>query len=484
MPLVIRLLSVVLTLAFVFQGCDLTNPLRNTPFGKRAPAPAQPQIVTTYPEVNLTDVSVDGPFRVKFDRPMDPASVQTGIAILPDSPQLTVSQGRDASEWLVRPKASLQNDRVYTLQISSSARDTARRDMGRTIEIRFRTAYQSLTRFGKPSWSPDGGFLFVTGSLDGQSWNVWRVPRTGGWMQKVSDGAVPYSEVRVSPDGRQVAFARLNGNGKAAEAWVSGSDGGNARLLASADDLGGPATWRGMWSPGSDRIALELGFGAGAAGQDDVTALVVVATDGTILRRTGAQGRTHRLLGWTRDGGDVIVLRSEGASPVPNQFRNEMVDWDLSTGALTPVQVDSAVVDFLGATQSNDSSAVAVWTWRPVDTGAGTKRVPSELWIYRLGGLAMARLAPTSAGNRNASFAPDGLRVVFESNRTGEWLLWQVPRGGGNPQQLTTGNGADQYPAWSPDGSQIAFISTRSGEESLWLIGSDGSNPRRIAGRW
>lgn len=484
MQLVIRLTMMALALVISFQGCDLSDPLRGTPFG-RAPAPAgQPQLVETYPESNLTDVGINGPFRLKFDRAMDQTSLSTGVSLQPAVP-LTVERGADASEWLFRPKNALDYDRPYTLQISSSARSAGGNDLGRTIDVKFRTAFKSQTRMGRPTWTPDSNFIYFTASYDGgATWHLWRTPRGGGWNQRVADQVVPYAQVSISPDGRRVVLPRLNGNRKSAELWIANADGSNLRLFSGSEGLGGPLAVKGVWAPASDRLAVEMEYGPGAAGQDDVTAVAVLDIDGTPLRRVGTEGRTYRLLGWTPDGRDLILLNSQGVAEVPNRFRYEMVNWTTGTGALTPIDVNATLINVVGATQSKDYSSIAFWTWRPVNTGAGNVRVPSELWVYRLGSNTVQRMAPTAAGNRDGFFAPGGTEVVFNSSRTGEWLLWAIGRTGANLRQVTVGTGADLLPAWSPDGQEIAFISTRSGEQALWVIGSNGSNPRKTAGRW
>ncbi|HBL49522.1 MAG TPA: hypothetical protein DDZ65_04670 [Firmicutes bacterium] len=475
----------MLILLIGLQGCDLNDPFKGTPFGRNPPREAgQLQLVEAYPEGGLTDVPITSSFRLKFNRSVDQASVKGGIALQP-SIALVIEQGADSTEWIVKPVNQLSPDRVYTLQITTSIKDTAGNNLPRPVDLRFRTAYQSQARFGRPIWTADGNYIFFSASFDGgDSWHLWRTPRWGGWKQRVADRVVPFSEVAISPDGRRVAFARLDNNGKSAEVWLCSSDGFNLRQMVDSEELSGPLNIKCAWAPGNDRLALEMGYGTGGTGQDDVTALGVMALDGALLRRIGGANQTYRLLGWSRDGRDVVGLRSPGTADASNLIRYEFINWDLSTGSAAAIEVDATVVNFSGAAQSRDYSSVTFWNWRPVRTPQGNiERVASELWVYRLGSNSVSRLAPTALGNRQGGFSPNGDEVVFNSNRSGEWLIWKVERGGGNLRQVTKGTGSDILPGWSPLNSEIAFISTRGGEEALWVAGADGANPRRVAGR-
>jgi Tol biopolymer transport system component len=78
------------------------------------------------------------------------------------------------------------------------------------------------------------------------------------------------------------------------------------------------------------------------------------------------------------------------------------------------------------------------------------------------------------------SWSPDGNAIAFLSTRDGNWRIWRVPVTGGDPQQLTTGEGNrfDYHPAWSPDGRWIAYAALFSGgSEGLYVVPSDGGEP-------
>jgi Tol biopolymer transport system component len=42
--------------------------------------------------------------------------------------------------------------------------------------------------------------------------------------------------------------------------------------------------------------------------------------------------------------------------------------------------------------------------------------------------------------------------------------------------RLTFGKGGDEIPSWSPEGSKIAFQSERTGDSESYIMNSDGSN--------
>lgn len=90
---------------------------------------------------------------------------------------------------------------------------------------------------------------------------------------------------------------------------------------------------------------------------------------------------------------------------------------------------------------------------------------------------------PTAIAQQDDS---DPRKIVFTSNRTGDYELYTVNADGSNLRQLTFIPGDDRNPEWSPDYSQVAFthfITNEDGEVArrLWVVNADGSNARQVS---
>ena len=77
--------------------------------------------------------------------------------------------------------------------------------------------------------------------------------------------------------------------------------------------------------------------------------------------------------------------------------------------------------------------------------------------------------------------SPDGSRLVFESNRSGNWDIYTMKPDGTELVRLTDNPAADVGPIWSPDGKRILFGSERDdGDPEVYVMNADGSNQLRL----
>src|SRR5262249_45219353 len=63
---------------------------------------------------------------------------------------------------------------------------------------------------------------------------------------------------------------------------------------------------------------------------------------------------------------------------------------------------------------------------------------PGSIYIMNANGSGLTQLVTTPGGDQNPTFSPDGKRIAFMSNRTGNWEVWSVDINGGTPTQITT----------------------------------------------
>jgi len=76
--------------------------------------------------------------------------------------------------------------------------------------------------------------------------------------------------------------------------------------------------------------------------------------------------------------------------------------------------------------------------------------------------------------------AAHGDRIVFMSNRDGNWELYAVQVDGSGLERLTRNTANDGLPTWSPDGQAVAFVSDQGGVWAIWAMNPDGSNRRKL----
>jgi uncharacterized protein YraI len=117
--------------------------------------------------------------------------------------------------------------------------------------------------------------------------------------------------------------------------------------------------------------------------------------------------------------------------------------------------------------------------FRGCDTWAGTGGTNCGLWAINPDGSKPTRITT------NPDIIPTDTKgdvVAFMSAASGNWEVYTVSLGGGEPRKLTENQAMDGLPTISPDMQHIAFISDRAGEGlwSIWVMGMDGSDQQKL----
>ncbi|KAF5087565.1 Protein TolB [anaerobic digester metagenome] len=101
-----------------------------------------------------------------------------------------------------------------------------------------------------------------------------------------------------------------------------------------------------------------------------------------------------------------------------------------------------------------------------------------EIWTMQSDGTGKTQVTFSEGSVSGYSWSPDGARIAYvvasPPGTLPEFSLWVIDSDGSGSEQLTTGNW-DTSPVWSPDGTRIAFRS-ESRDQTLWVMKSDGSD--------
>jgi serine/threonine protein kinase/Tol biopolymer transport system component len=116
----------------------------------------------------------------------------------------------------------------------------------------------------------------------------------------------------------------------------------------------------------------------------------------------------------------------------------------------------------------------------------GTKAVVRQgldLWIHDLQRGARSPLTSGNASNMLPVWSADGLRVLFASNRGGDWDIYSQPVDGSRPAEALLKRPSDQFPySTLPDGTVLyAEIHPKTARD-LWTLSPDGkTTPFRVS---
>jgi len=318
-----------------------------------------------------------------------------------------------------------------------------------------------------PSLSPDGTLVAFSGAYDGNT-DVYVVPVAGGEPRRLTWHPGEDLVRGWSADGRAVIFAsgRTGAPIPYPKLWSAALAGGAPVPLPL------PRAWRGSLSPDGTRVAYQMiepwetewrNYRGGQANPIRIVDLATLAE--TRLPWDGANDSSPVWLG------DAVYFLSD------RDLAMNVWGYDLGAGKLEQL------------TFFKDFDA------KSLNGGGGMLVFEQAGWLHTLDPRtrALRRLEITAAGDfpwarahwekvekalANPALSPSGKRAAFEAR--GEILT--VPAEKGDARNLTASPGAaDRSPAWSPDGRKLAWFSDESGEYRLIVADQNGENRTEIA---
>ncbi len=311
-----------------------------------------------------------------------------------------------------------------------------------------------------PAFSPDGkAIAFV--SLE-KAAAIYVMDLSSRTLRKLAERDA--SGLTWSSDGREIFFTGRPDD-------LPGSSASPAKLWAMAVSSGRCRPLTGMYaaqprpSPKSGRIV----FVSQGGGQTDLWTLS--ASGGEAVRVTNDAALDWSPV-WSADGAWIYFGSDRGGA-----------------GGLWKVQVDGASGRPLGDPRRVSDAVFAAPFYLASGAGEGSPLVLISLNTngrlhrltldshLRVTGIAALPERFMAAGSPQVS--PDGRWLAYTALTSQEDLA--IDRSDGSEPRLLTQDGfRDRAPRWSPDGSRIAFQSDRSGNTEIWSLRPDGSDPERL----
>lgn len=108
-----------------------------------------------------------------------------------------------------------------------------------------------------------------------------------------------------------------------------------------------------------------------------------------------------------------------------------------------------------------------------------------DLWTVPASGGEARLLVSHPATESRPLYSPDGKRLAFVSNRTGNGDLYVLTLASGELRRLTFDDASEQLDAWSRDGRWIYFSSTSkdiAGMNDVHRVSAEGGTPQTVTG--
>ena len=107
-----------------------------------------------------------------------------------------------------------------------------------------------------------------------------------------------------------------------------------------------------------------------------------------------------------------------------------------------------------------------------------------DIWAAPLAGGEAHLLVSHPANETRPMYSPDGTRLAFVSNRTGNGDLYMLHLASGALQRITFDDAVEQLDAWSRDGKYLYFSSTAqdvAGMNDIFRVSADGGTPVAVS---
>ena len=308
-------------------------------------------------------------------------------------------------------------------------------------------------------FSPDGSTILFS-RTEGSLTSLYKMAIAGGDPFKVAEDVF---DGDWSPDGRRIAFVRLKSKEAQVSAaiWVVAANGEGAAQIAQLEN---GSLKQPRWSP--DGVTIAAVHNPIQAGSP--SSIFVVDAESRKSRSIAATAGGFAILSiaWTGSRDDLLYSQAESVSVTGAAGR--IIRQNLSSGGTETVfwsPYASLIFDIAGPGTIVFGTGSPRQNVREIGLQGGGK----SRWLTR-----------GNSTDRQPAYSPDGERVIFSSNQSGNLDIWEVSTSTGVEHRLTDDPAEDWDPAFSADGKKIVWSSNRSGHFEIWMANADGSGARQL----
>jgi dipeptidyl aminopeptidase/acylaminoacyl peptidase len=314
--------------------------------------------------------------------------------------------------------------------------------------------------------NPAGEYPNPTSDAGGARQEVWVVDARTGRTTKMGEGNSPI----FNSAGSQVIWIR-DGHFLTASAI-----GGQERELFKMRGNVGAATW----SPDGSQLAF-------VSSRGDHSFISVYDTRANRLRFLSPSIDRDVAPRWSPDGRRIAFIRLFNISDSFSNDRDRLQPWAIW---VVDSQSGSGKQIWRSGDQDDDSfpgvQGPDFWQW----TAGNRLLFPSERdgWIHLYSisadGGAVEALTPGKFEVENVVLSQDRTFVVFSTNKNDidRRHLWQVRTDGGEPRQITSGEGIEMYPVLFDNDRKIGFFRSTARDPFMpFSAAIDGGNLKPLA---
>ena len=256
-----------------------------------------------------------------------------------------------------------------------------------------------------------------------------------------------------------------------------------AKQLTDHEKDGSYYNEKPIFSPRGDRLAIIT------EKIDNTEVLVISAIDGKVLRKVITGGRTDRF--------ESLHSFVSGMSFSPDGSTLALIAKSHGNDALVLADVDGNGMDktFRLGFQSMRSPSFAPDGKSIVVTA--NKHDRNDLYVVNIESGEVSRLTDDRYDEQDAGYSPDGTKIIFACDRPsdgptplmlpgeqspakfkyGRYNIFEADLATRTVTPLTDDDAEDMTPTYAPDGNRVCFVSNKNGIYNLYLIDSAGSAP-------